>query len=34
MYWDRPTATIPVCMDVDAVAIMKDFWAAMERLPK
>jgi len=34
MYWDRPTATIPVCIDVDSVAIMKDFWAATERLPK
>jgi hypothetical protein len=33
MYWDRPIAKIPVCMDVDEVAIMKDFWAAMERLP-
>ena len=33
MYWDRPIATIPVCMDVDEAAIMKDFWAAMERLP-
>jgi hypothetical protein len=30
---DRPVATVPVCMDVDEVAIMKDFWAAMDRLP-
>jgi len=33
MYWDRIVTKIPVCMDVDEVAIMKDFWAAMERLP-
>ena len=33
MYWDHLIAKIPVCMDVDEVAIMKDFWAAMERLP-
>ena len=33
MYWDQLIAKIPVCMDVDEVAIMKDFWAAMERLP-
>jgi inosine-uridine nucleoside N-ribohydrolase len=33
MYWDRPIARIPICMDVDEVAIMKDFWEAMQRLP-
>ena len=34
MYWDRIVAHVPVCMDVDENAIMEDFWAAMERLPK
>lgn len=33
MYWDDLVGKIPVCLDVDEVAIMKDFWAAMERLP-
>lgn len=33
MYWDRPLATVPVCIDVDSDAIMKDFWQAMENLP-
>ncbi len=33
MYWDQPIARIPVCMDVDEVAIMRDFWSAMENLP-
>lgn len=33
MYWDRPIGKIPVCIDVDAEAIMMDFWRAMERLP-
>jgi len=33
MYWDRIVTKIPICMDVDEGAIMKDFWAAMERLP-
>ena len=34
MYWYRIVAHVPVCMDVDENAIMEDFWAAMERLPK
>lgn len=33
MYWDRSSAKVPVCIDVDEVAIMEDFWAAMDRLP-
>lgn len=32
MYWDRPQVSIPVCMDVDAEAILEDFWKAMENL--
>ena len=34
MYWDRITNEIPVCTDVDAQAIIEDFWRAMENLKR
>lgn len=33
MYWDRQIGEVPICVDVDADAIMQDFWTAMDRLP-
>ena len=33
MYWEQKTVEVPICMDVDEAAIMKDFWLAMDNLP-
>jgi hypothetical protein len=33
MYWDRKMGEVPICIDVDREAIMKDFWLAMDNLP-
>ncbi len=34
MYWDRLQSKIPLCTDVDAEAIIEDFWKAMKNLSR
>jgi inosine-uridine nucleoside N-ribohydrolase len=33
MYWNRIQGELPVCMDVDAEAIIRDFWQSLDNLP-
>ena len=32
MYWNQIQEKVPVCMNVDAPAIISDFWAAIDNL--